>query len=270
MDDGLLLYGSRIVVPSALQKDTIEKIHFGHQGIERCLQRVRSSVWWPGVNAQIRQKVLQCLECVKHKRVKREPFMSTSLPDYPWQMVAADLFELNGAKYLTVVDYFSRFPEVVRLSSTTSTVVIATLKSMFARFGIPEVVRSDNGPQFSSLDFAQFANWYRFLHVTSSPRYPQSNGLVERTVQTIKQLFKKTPNDPQMALLTYRATPLPWCGLSPAELLMGRRIRTPVPVANCLLVPEWSYLNKFRKQDLELKEREQRDYNARHKAQERH
>ena len=79
---------------------------------------------------------------------------------------------------------------------------------------------------------------------------------MEQTVQTIKQLFKKTPNDPQMTLLTYRATPLPWCGLSPAELLMGRRICTPVPVANCLLVQEWSYLNKFRKQDLELKERE--------------
>ena len=162
--------------------------------------------------------------------------MSTSLPDYPWQMVAADLFELNGAKYLTVVDYFSCFPEVVRLSSTTSTVVIVTLKSMFARFGIPEVVRSGNGPQFSSLDFARFANWYGFRHVTSSPRYPQSNGLVERTVQTIKQLFKKTPYDPQMTHLTYHATPLPWCGLSLAELLMGRRIRTPVPVANCLLV----------------------------------
>ena len=95
LDNELLLYGNRIVVPSALQKDTIEKIHFVHQGIERCQQRVRSSVWWPGVSAQIKQKVLQCQECTKSRRVKREPLMSTPLPDYPWQLVATDLFELN-------------------------------------------------------------------------------------------------------------------------------------------------------------------------------
>ena len=185
LDNELLLYGNRIVVPSALQKDTIEKIHFGHQGIERCQQRVRSSVWWPGVSAQIKQKVLQCQECTKSRRVKREPLMSTPLPDYPWQVVATDLFELNGDKYVLVVDYFSRFPEVIKLSFTTSAVVIAAFKSLFSRFGIPEVVRSDNGPQFSSLDFAKFADLYGFQHLTSSPRYPQSNRLAERTIQTV-------------------------------------------------------------------------------------
>ena len=144
--------------------------------------------------------------------------MSTLLPDYPWQVVATDLFELNGDKYLLVVDYFSRFPEVIKLSSTTSAVVIAAFKSLFSRFGISEVVRSDNGPQFSSLDFAKFADLYGFHHLTSSPRYPQSNGLAERTIQSVKQLFKKTPNNHHMALLSYRATPMPWCGLSQSEL----------------------------------------------------
>ena len=143
--------------------------------------------------------------------------MSTPLPDYPWQVVTTDLFELNGDKYVLVVDYFSRFPEVIKLSSTTSAVVIAAFKSLFSRFGIPEVVRSDNGPQFSSLDFAKFADLYGFQHLTSSPRYPQSNGDWQSMIQTVKQLFKKTPDDHHMVLLSYRAIPMPWCGLSPSE-----------------------------------------------------
>ena len=72
------------------------------------------------------------------------------LPDYPWQVIGTDLFELEGVTYLLVVDYFSRYPEVKQLKSTTSTAVIHALKAIFSTHGIPEIVRSDNGPQFSS------------------------------------------------------------------------------------------------------------------------
>ena len=78
----------------------------------------------------------------------------TPLPQFPWQQVGADLFELRGEHYLLVVDYFSRFPEVIKLTSTTSTSIIAMLKTIFSRHGIPEIVRSDNGPQFASSEFA--------------------------------------------------------------------------------------------------------------------
>ena len=110
----------------------------------------------------------------------------TPLPEFPWQQVGTDLFELKGQHYLLVVDYFSRFPEVIKLTSTTSTHVIAMLKTIFSRHRIPEIVCSDNGPQFSSSEFEQFAKSYRFRQVTSSPHYPQSNGGVERMVQTVK------------------------------------------------------------------------------------
>ena len=101
-------------------------------------------------------------------------------------MVGVDLFELEKDQYLLIVDYFSRYPEVIKLSSTTSAAVIKVMKSIFARHGISEVVRSDNGPQFSAEEFTKFANCFGFQHVTSSPRYPQSNGQVERMVQTEK------------------------------------------------------------------------------------
>lgn len=107
---------------------------------------------------------------------------------------------------MLVVNYYSRFPEVISLTLTTSTSVIAAVKSTFARFGIPDVLVSDNGPQFSSRQFAEFAQSYGFQHVTSSPRYPQANGEAERMVRTIKELFYKS-RDPHMALLVYRDTP---------------------------------------------------------------
>lgn len=186
-----------------------------------------------------------CRECAEQSSNKREPLITTPLPDYPWQLIGTDLFELDKCQYLLVVDYFSRYPEVIKLNSTTSSQVIAVLKTIFARHGIPETVRSDNGPQYSSQEFARFASSYGFSHVTSSPRYPQSNGQVERMVQTIKQMLKKSP-DPHIAVLSYRATPHPWCGYSPAELCMGRRIRTAVPQSNAMLIPKWSYLREFK------------------------
>ena len=114
------------------------------------------------------------------------------MPDYPWQVVGSDLFELKGGHYLLVVNYFSHYPEVIKLSSTTSSNIIALLKTIFAQHGIPEVLRTDNGPQYAAKEFAVFAKTYRFQHVTSSPRFPQSNGQVERMVQAIKGMRKNS------------------------------------------------------------------------------
>lgn len=93
--------------------------------------------------------------------------------------MGADLFQFDKSHYLVVVDYFSRYFEVAKLTSTTSEAVIEHFKSIFARHGIPEVVRSDNGPQFVSGYFQKFSRTWGFSHITSSPRFPQSNGEAE-------------------------------------------------------------------------------------------
>ena len=112
---------------------------------------------------------------------------------------------------------------------------------------------------------SSFAISYGFRHDTSSPRYPQSNGQVERAVRTVKQLLKKA-TDPYLALLNYRSTPLSWCNYSPAELLMGRRIRTTLPMLSEQLEPDWSFIEDFRLSDRCYKQKMKNNYDQRHRA----
>ena len=124
--------------------------------------------------------IKSCPVCQKTTSPNKEPLISTPLPSYPWERIASDLFELKNSTYLLTIDYYSRFAEVQKLSSTISSSVITHLKSIFARFGIPAEIVSDNGPQFSSQEMKEFSETYGFRHITTSP---QANGLVERTVK---------------------------------------------------------------------------------------
>ena len=179
--------------------------------------------------------------------------------------MAADLFELKGTNYIVVVDYFSRYFEVKSLAFTTAATVVVALKSIFSRHGVPVILLTDNGPQFNCKEMAEFGELYGFHHHTSSPHYPLANGQAERAVRTVKGLFKQSA-DPYMALLSYRATPLPFCGLSPAELLMGRRIRTDIPQVTKQLIPKWPYLDQFNKQNKKYKARQTSNYNRRRRV----
>lgn len=166
---------------------------------------------------------------------------------------------------MIVIDYYSRYVEVAAMTKTTkSNEIIRALKSIFARHGIPEQVRSDNGPQFDSAEFSHFAKEWGFKHVTSSPRFPQSNGEVERGVRTVMNLLQKA-KDPAKGLLSYRSTPLA-CKFSPAQLLMGRKLRNSVPMFHTELNPHWPDLEKLHARERESKLKQQTNFNLRHKA----
>ncbi|KAJ8341966.1 hypothetical protein SKAU_G00129500 [Synaphobranchus kaupii] len=163
----------------------------------------------------------------------KEPMRPHDRPQEPWCKVGMDLFQLKGKDYLLVMDYYSKYPEYALLSDTTAEQVVARTKAIFSRQGIPLTVISDNGPQFSSQCFRDFSKTYGFEHITSSPRYPQSNGLAEKGVQIVKRSLKKameSNEDPYLAILNYRASPLE-NGLSPGEMLMKRKLRTRLPSA---------------------------------------
>lgn len=174
--------------------------------------------------------------CQFPEQVAQGTFKHTETPELPFEVVTADLFEFENKHYILTVDYYSRFTEVVELKDQLCRTTIQTLKAVFCRHGIPMVLRMDNGPQFSSEGFKKFCNDYSIIHKTSSLHTPHSNGEAERAVQTVKKLWSKA-EDKYLALLDYRTTPLESVGLSPAQLLMGRRLRNKLPAARALLTP---------------------------------
>ena len=186
-----------------MQKDTLGKLHEGHLGILKCRERAKCSVWWLRISTEIEETVQNCHVCAEHRSPSREPMITSKLPPHPWHTVGADLFLLKDTTYLQVTDYFSRYPEICRLTSTTSAATIQAMKAIFSRHGIPHTLRSDNGPhQFDSGEFESFSERYNFTHTTSSPHYPQSNGFIERGVKTVKKLLQKS-DDPYLAMLNY-------------------------------------------------------------------
>jgi len=209
-----------LIIPAQLRPEILDKLHAGHQGISKCREKAKVSVWWPDLCTQLENLVNGCPICCKFQKQPAEPLIPSKHPTLPWQKVATDLFKWKGSPYLLVVNYFSKFIEISKLRNETSEEVICHLKSIFARHGILQQVFSDNRPQYSSTEFSNFSKKYQFVHTTSSPTFRQSNGEAERAVCTIKNLLSKS-EDPYAALLAYKSTPIE-CGYSPTELLMNR------------------------------------------------
>lgn len=166
----LILKGNKIVIPKALRSSMLERLHVGHMGVEKTFSRGRDCLFWPKMSSDITNLVLNCSVCLERRNNNaKESLEPHKVPEYPWQIVATDLFMWNNANYVLVVDYYSLFFEVHKLGNTTSDSVINKLKDTFCRHGIPETVVSDNGPQYSSKEFANFSNKWDFKHNTSSP-----------------------------------------------------------------------------------------------------
>ncbi|KAK7109817.1 hypothetical protein V1264_013798 [Littorina saxatilis] len=260
---GLLVRGVRIVIPQVLREEMLNRIHEGHLGITKCRERAKSTVWWPGINENIKQRVSACQHCEEKRPSQRsEPLMTTELPDRPFQMVAADLCDFKGQSYLVLIDYYSRYLEIAHLPRETSEVVIGRMKNIFAHHGIPDVVVTDNGSQFTSTEFQSFAAAWKFTHSTSSPYFPQSNGEAERAVQEAKKILAQ--EDPFLALLSHRATPTTPTGTSPAELALGRKMRTTLPTLASNLIPKTVRRDAIKARDEQAKLRNKSDHDRRH------
>ena len=196
----LICCGNRIFVPESCCSEVLSTLHEGHQGITKCRARARDSVWWPSVAQEIAPFITDCATCAKFRAQPAEPLKPTEFPSLPWERLACDLATHDATHYLIVVDYFSRFISATRLASTTSSAVSRVLGELLATHSIPSTLVSDNGPQFSAAECAEFTRQSGFHHRTSSPKFAQSNGEAERAVHTAKNLIQKNPHDLNAAL----------------------------------------------------------------------
>ena len=217
-------------MPYSERLETLKVLHLGHYAIDKMQLRVLETVYWPGISKDILKCYQSCKTCIKYSKSQRnEPLQSHSTPEVPWHMVATDLFETKNYKYLLIVDYYSRFPVLCKLSSTTSRVLIQEMKAIFTELGAPSVIVSDGGPQYTATEFQDFTKHWKIEHRLLSPRNPQSNGMVEHFVQTMKASLIKTieeGEDVDLALPTYKSMPLNYRLPSPAELLNSRKYKT--------------------------------------------
>ena len=195
----------------------------------------------PGMSGEIKQFIEMCDVCrAFDRKLPKETLIPHEVPDRPWAKVGVDLFTYRGRNYLTGVDYYSSFWEIDSLDKTTSGAIVQKLKLHFARHRITETCVSDNGPQFTSTEFKEFSRQWNFVHVTSSPAYPQSNGKVEAAVNSAKNVMRKSRKartDPYLALLEYRNTPSQGLGTSPAQWLTSRFTKAQLPIIPRLLRP---------------------------------
>ncbi|XP_055604793.1 uncharacterized protein K02A2.6-like [Uranotaenia lowii] len=274
---GCLMYGERLVIPAKFQKQVLHQLHKGHPGIERMRSIARQYVYWPLIDEDISKLVRACSECASVAKTERKVNLeSWPTPEKPWQRVHVNYAgPLDGNYYLIIVDSFSKWPEVIRTQAITSSGTMRMLRGVFARFGAPETLVSENGTcqwrdrhlggtvileepsswrnrcfhfeisqtnepncagtQFTSEQFQRFCETNSITHLRTAPFHPQSNGLAERFVDTFKRSLKKISAGGEALdeaidtfLLCYRSTPCRSApgGKSPAEVLLGRPIRT--------------------------------------------
>lgn len=235
----LVLRGSRLVIPETFHKRVIDIAHEGHQGIVKTKERLRTAVWWPGIDKDAEIKVKSCHACqVVGQPSHPELIMWKKFPDGPWEDLAIDLIGPlpNGESIFVTVDYYSRYVEIAVLKATQTKHIVAALENMFTTHGLPITIQSDNGPQFISEEFTEFIKINGIEHMYTTPLWPRANGEVERQNRTLIKAIriavaegKDWRKELNTFLLAYRSTPHSTTGISPAELLFRRKIQTKLP-----------------------------------------
>ena len=229
VQDGCVLWGSRVVVPQVAREAVIKILHDAHPGISRMKSLARGIVWWPGIDKDLEEKVAACEACqVNHISPTPVLLHPWEFPSRPWSRVHVDFDgPFLGKQFIILVDASTKWLEVGIVVSPSSQQAVKFLRSVFSTHGLPDILVSDNGSAFSSSEFEEFIKRNGFRHIRVAPYHPASNGAAERAVQTLKEYLSKARGDLETRLsrflFQYRLTPHTSMGSSPAELLFGRR-----------------------------------------------
>ncbi|XP_065067526.1 uncharacterized protein K02A2.6-like [Rhopilema esculentum] len=244
--NNIILRGSRIILPESLQKRAIDIAHETHQGLSRTKALLREKVWFFGIEELVKKTIDSCLACQTVSRSSPpEPIQPSAMPEEPWHTVHVDFYgPLPSNDYLLVViDRYSRYPEVEVIRSTKASAVIPKLDKIFATHGIPLILKSDNGPLFSSDEFARYLKALGITHNPVTPCWPQANGVVERFNQPLSKTLQTAVVEGRIwrqelnrFLLQYRTTPHTVTKVAPCELLFNRKVHGKLPIIDNKLV----------------------------------
>ena len=235
VEDDCLMWGIHVIVPKKLQNAVLQELHQTHLGIVRMKKVARSYVWWTNIDKDIEHLVKNCCHCQVVQNVPPVvPLHPWIWPSEPWRQIHADFAgPFCGRTFLVVLDSYSRWPEIIQMKTTTTTATILQLRKLFLAYGLSKQLVSDNGPQFSSSELAEFLQKNGLKHIKSAPYHPLSNGAVKQFIQTFKKAMRSgehqgPPFDQylNMFLLTYRSTAHYTTNMLPCMLFLKREVRT--------------------------------------------
>ena len=223
------------IIPTKHRDCILQELHRDHPGSSRMKSVARSYLWWPGLDSDIERLAKSCASFQQNKNAPPSaPLHPWTWPSKPWQCIHIDFVgPFLGTSFLVIVDAHSKWPEIFEMTKTSAAKTIATLRHLFATYGLLEEVVSDNGPQFTFEEFRQFLKSNRVKHIRCAPYHPSSNGAVECFNQTFKYALKASEKDGRSIshriadfLLTYRSTPHSTTNRTPSSPFLLRELRT--------------------------------------------
>lgn len=168
---GIVVKGETIVIPKSLRRDIKHRLHSAHLGYDSMIRRARGTIFCPNMQSEIRQIADNCYACQEMKpRPTKTPLTQPDDATKSWEKIGLDFFQIKNHTYLVSIDYYSNYIDIALMPTTTSVKLIKTLKKQFSHFGIPKIIVTDGGPQFTSSELHKFTTEWRIKHVTSSPK----------------------------------------------------------------------------------------------------
>ena len=238
-EQNLVLKSAQLVIQTSLQSHVVRLAHEGHQGISKTKSYIRSKMWFPGMDRVVEEAVARCIPCQANtNRCTKEPLCMSDLPRGPWLNLSVDFCgPLPSGEYLLViVDEFSRYPCVEIVRSTSAECVIPIVDRVFATFGYPETVKTDNGPPFQGAQWKKFMKTSGIHHRKITPSWPQANPQAEsfnkplmKAIRAAQIQKKNWRHELTTFLRTYRSTPHTSTLFTQFRLMFGRDRKTKFP-----------------------------------------
>ena len=272
ISDGVIIYNDRAVIPPSLRPVVLETLHSAHQGVTPMGARARTIVFWPGMTEDLERTRRNCRDCIVNAPSQPSlPATPSTPPSTPFEKIFADYFDCVGQHYLVVGDRLSGWSDVFTSPhgspQSGASGLTSCLRNYFARFGVPNELSSDGGPEFIANATDDFLSRWGVVHRLSSAYYPQSNGRAEVAVKTTKRLLRSNTGPSGSldtdrflrAMMQLRNTPDPDCNISPAEIVFGRPIRDAFAFSNRLPTFNNQHIRPLWREAWSLKESALRD-----------